>query len=286
MCKAKSGCYKNEDYVKHEYKCEFCNKIFNTYKHAFTYHVNRCTCNPNSDSYKRKHIIQCARCGKSFSIECSDKDFENANYSKYCSLKCSNTRVHTEESRHKVSSSLHAYYGTEPHATQYCILCNNELSKNNSSGYCINCIRTHNKEFREQFPLSDDVKSKLSAAGRKGISTQAEIRRSKNETAFCNLCEQHFSNVEHNVPIFNGWDADVIIHDIKYAVLWNGKWHYEKITADHSVEQVQNRDRIKINEIIKFGYTPYIIKDVGKHKESFVREEFDKFIKLVSIMGN
>lgn len=38
MCKPKSGCYKNEDYVKHEYKCEFCNKTFNTYKHAFTYH--------------------------------------------------------------------------------------------------------------------------------------------------------------------------------------------------------------------------------------------------------
>ena len=35
-------------------------------------------------------------------------------------------------------------------------------------------------------------------------------------------------NVKHNEAIFNGWDADVIIEDIKLAVLWNGKWHYEK----------------------------------------------------------
>lgn len=84
-----------------------------------------------------------------------------------------------------------------------------------------------------------------------------------------------------NEQKFNGWDADVIIEDLKIAVLWNGKWHYEKITQKHSVKQVQNRDNIKIKEIIKCGYIPYIIKDMGKYKKSFVEEEFEKFLNYL-----
>lgn len=275
-------CFSNEEYVRHDYVCEFCNKKFFTYPHAFTYHVNRCHYNPDSSQYIKEHNVICIKCGNQFTVKCTESQFEKGAYRKYCSNKCSQSRIMDEYHKTKISSSLHAHYGTHEHEKVYCTCCGKLVSIKNKSGYCIDCIRAHNKEFREQYPLSDETKSKLSAAGRRGMATQAEIRRSKNEIAFCDLCEQYFSNVEHNAPIFNGWDADVIIHDIKYAVLWNGKWHYEKITANHSVEQVQNRDGIKINEIIKCGYTPYVIKDVGKHKESFVREEFDKFIKLVS----
>ena len=84
-----------------------------------------------------------------------------------------------------------------------------------------------------------------------------------------------------NERLFNGWDADVIIEDVKVAVLWNGVWHYEKITKKHSVEQVQNRDRLKIKEIKNCGYIPYIIKDMGKANKRFVEQEFKKFLKLL-----
>jgi hypothetical protein len=95
---------------------------------------------------------------------------------------------------------------------------------------------------------------------------------------FCRLCESFFRHVRHNEPIFNGWDADIIIEDIKTAVLWNGVWHYRKIKDKHSVIQVQNRDKIKISEIEKCGYRPYVIKDMGKYNQKFVEEEFIKFI--------
>lgn len=199
---------------------------------------------------------------------------------RFCSCRCAksfSTKLKRKEINERVSRTLKAKHDF---VQKYCKLCGKPIDHRNLRGYCRHC--KFSEEYRKEFPLSEESHLKLSAAARKGIAIQAETRRSKNEIAFCTLCEQYFSNVEHNVPIFNGWDADVIIHDIKYAVLWNGKWHYEKITADHSVEQVQNRDHIKMSEIIKCGYTPYIIKDVGKHKESFVREEFDKFIKLVS----
>lgn len=126
--------------------------------------------------------------------------------------------------------------------------------------------------------LSEEHKEKLRKRKKSGID-----RRSKNEIYFAKLCKEYFKNVKTNEKIFNGWDADVIIEDIKTAVLWNGRWHYEKIMEGHSLEQVQNRDRIKLNEIKKAGYTPYIIKDMGKHDPDFVKEKFEEFLKSTSI---
>lgn len=103
---------------------------------------------------------------------------------------------------------------------------------------------------------------------------------------FYNLCKNYFSQVESNEPMFNGWDADVIIHDHKIAILWNGVWHYKEIYTKCSLEQIQNRDKIKTQEIIKYGYTPYIIKDMGKENHEFVLQEFDKLIDYIKILMN
>ena len=104
---------------------------------------------------------------------------------------------------------------------------------------------------------------------------------SKNEIAFCELCENYFGkeNVLHNEPMFNGWDADIIIPEHKLAILWNGPWHYRKITAKHSLEQVQTRDRLKQVEIANCGYTCYIIKDIkGNADLNKVNAEFNAFL--------
>ena len=70
------------------------------------------------------------------------------------------------------------------------------------------------------------------------------------------------------------------------AVLWNGKWHYQKITKKHSLKQVQNRDKIKLKEIVKAGFTPYIIKDEGVENKAFVEAEFVKFQAFVGGLTN
>ena len=61
--------------------------------------------------------------------------------------------------------------------------------------------------------------------------------------------------------------------------MWNGNWHYKKITEKHSVSQVQNRDALKIKEIESCGYIPYVIKDTGKYNKSFVEEQFKLFLE-------
>jgi predicted DNA-binding protein YlxM (UPF0122 family) len=155
--------------------------------------------------------------------------------------------------------------------SKICEGCGEEFSlvgKNKKRRFC-------NKEC---YIKSDYLKELGRSFGINSSQLQGNIRRSKNEIYFFELCSNYFNKVKNNENIFNGWDADVIIEDIKVAVLWNGIWHYEKVTKKHSVEQVKNRDEIKIKEIIKCGYKPYIIKDMGRENKKFVESEFSKFL--------
>lgn len=122
-----------------------------------------------------------------------------------------------------------------------------------------------------------------SEGGRKSAESQG--RRSKNEILFAELCSEHF-NITTNEQCFkdkngNYWDADVILHDQKVAVLWNGIWHYKQVRKNHSVKQVQARDKIKKKVIKSNGYKVYVVKDLGKHNPEFVEKQFKKFLKFI-----
>lgn len=137
------------------------------------------------------------------------------------------------------------------------------------------------KSCAASFKMKEGLASIL---GKKSVSAQSKNRRSKNEIYFGELCKNKFKEVKFNEPMFNGWDADVIIEDLKLAVLWNGKWHYEKITEKHSVEQVQNRDKIKQEEIIKAGYNYYVIKDFGRSDNQFVTKKFEEMLVYLKLI--
>lgn len=125
---------------------------------------------------------------------------------------------------------------------------------------------------------TDEYKQRAIIYGSKGgkASATRQSRRSKNEVYFSELCAKEFK-ITTNEPYFDGWDADVIIHSEKVAILWNGKWHYNQISKTQSLKQVQTRDKIKLSVIEKYGYTPYIIKDMGKYNRKFVEQEFEIF---------
>lgn len=189
---------------------------------------------------------------------------------RFCSQKCSRgfaTRNKRVEINKKVSKSLSGkYFGKRtPRKHVICIECSDmfEVNINHNRKYC-------------------GFICKQKAMGRRGGMNSTQGKRSKNEILFYELCHATYNNVLHNEPIFNGWDADVILEDYKIAVMWNGKWHYEKITESHSVLQVQNRDKLKLKEIKKSGYVPYIIKDMGSYDPNFVKTEFEKFKKYIA----
>ena len=290
-------------------KCLFCNKEFES-PYKLAYHRRICNLNPKAEEnkklikenalnglkyarekYKEKHpecyrtIIvtkKCLKCGKEYSNEVIESHVKYI--SNYCSRKCANTRIISNKTKSKISNSLKKqikykerickvcgkHYYHIPHTGTTNIMCSKE---------CSNFYKEHRKEF-----LSEESLQKISAGGKRGIASQGDKRRSKNEKEFCLLCEQYFNNVEHNKNIFNGWDADIILYDYKIAVLWNGPWHYKEISHTTTLKQIQNRDKIKINEIKNCNWTPYIIKDFGKHNKDFVQEQFEIFKKYINTL--
>ena len=169
----------------------------------------------------------------------------------------------------KIRETLKARY---PTYIKNCEYCDEEIKYRLKQKYLRG--RFCSNSCRISWKNENDDLAKI--AGRK--SAKSQNKRSKNEMYFANLCKCYFNEVLMNEQIFNGWDADIIVNDIKVAVMWNGIWHYEKVTKKHSLKQVQNRDKIKIKEIKKAGYIPYIIKDMGKENNKFVEKKFMEFI--------
>ena len=196
-------------------------------------------------------------------------NIDNNKYRKNCSRKCANKRTHSEEVKEKISKKLIGINKTD--RKKICPLCNEEfLYKNKKQIFCSrNCNTINNNN---------------NGMGVKGGLASSKIcsRRSKNEIAFGEKCKELFENIGYNENFFNGWDADIILHDVKIAIMWNGIWHYEQFRKKHSVKQVQNRDNIKINEIEKSGYIPYIIKDMGGESKKKIQEEWDIFLNWLN----
>lgn len=191
---------------------------------------------------------------------------------RFCSRVCANSRIRTQDTKDKISASLMGHPAANKHVyTKYCVVCSNVFEVPGRKKNRVTCTDNCSKIRRIQV-MSDRGKH----------SATKQQRRSKNEIEFANLCVERFTEVLINKPMFNGWDADVILPLHKVAVLWNGPWHYVKLTEKHSLEQVQTRDRHKIKEINACGFKEYIIKDMGSHNPAFVLEEFEKFKRWIS----
>lgn len=216
----------------------------------------------------KKFEVNCNCCESKFTVFEREKLFpKKEKY--FCSRSCSNKRSHDENTRKKISNSLKK---EEKINCLYC--CNEFIKKRKSQTFCSRSCSTSWKNVN----LGICKKGGLASSKK-----QSETRRSKNEIHFAKLCKNYFDKVLTNEQIFNGWDADIIIKDLKIAVLWNGVWHYKKITESHSVKQIQNRDKIKIKEIKKAGYIPYVIKDMGSENKKFVEKKFKIFIKKFNL---
>lgn len=226
-------------------------------------------------------IIKCANCDKE--VKKTQSEVNSTKHS-FCSMSCAGTyngklRVHSVETKQKISkSNKKKFKGIRNiDVVKICKQCSSEFHTRVKKG--IFCSRSCQTTWAN---LNLGMARK---AGLASVSAQSETRRSKNEIYFGELCANHFKEVKFNEPMFNGWDADVIIEDIKMAVLWNGKWHYEKITKKHSVAQVQNRDKIKQREITEKGYQSYVIKDMGKYNRLFVENKFAEFLVYLKLIS-
>lgn len=216
--------------------------------------------------------LTCEHCNSPFEALIST----NPKYKKkppiHCSKKCSmtvlNNQPRSEETKAKIAKALTKNYSRI--YTNTCLECHSLFTTPTNRKTCSeDCLGKQKMKIR-------------SKGGR--ASASKRVKRSKNEIALFDLLSKSFEDCIHNQPIFNGWDADIILPNQKIAVLWNGPWHYTQITKSHSVKQVQNRDRIKLLEIDNYGYKCITIKD---HQNNMTPETaYETIISLIDCDGH
>ena len=276
-------------------ECNYCNTTFNREKIRIYVSLKRkqtelfCSkdCSYKYRSKKYDYEVNCKTCGlkvdypKEFCNRSCAAKFTNRGAVRVKGIKkevkCLSCSVHVKVSQYAAAGSFFCEsckLARKPKAKEKAL----KIKKCSVCDEPFEYTRASRRTCSEQC-----LKKAISDAGKKSSVSQG--RRSKNEIYFYDLCKQKFSNIKHNEAIFNGWDADIILLDIAVAVLWNGPWHYKKITQKHSLNQVQNRDRLKIKEIENCGFKPYIIKDMGKFNSSKVENEFNIFCKWLNEKG-
>jgi len=213
--------------------------------------------------------------------ELISKEYINA--SKLLDIRCSKCNLMYKQTYGRISRGfLHAYCGSGLPFGGYktpvrlkpifCKICQKEFQPRTSK------IKLCSSVCQRLLEKTDNYKLGAIKNGEKGgkVSATRQSRRSKNEIYFSEVCSKDFT-ITTNEPFFDGWDADVIIHSEKVAIMWNGQWHYKQISKTQSLKQVEARDKVKTAIIQKYGYTPYVIKDMGKYNTKFVEQEFEIF---------
>lgn len=237
--------------------CDFCNSTFEKSRHSIGIQINRnqtlTFCNSsccNLYRTKERHNLVCLTCEKPISKRDVDmRKSKNHFCSRSCSAKHTNAnRLPTsEETKIKISNSLKSRKRDKIYSKSYkCVVCNSDFT-----------VTTHNKRKTCDNP---ECRRVLFQQGGKN-SAAVTRNRSKDEIELFNLCSEHFTKVESNKVILDGWDADIVIND-NILVLWNGPWHYMDIKMKGvSLKKIQNRDHIKIDLFLDHGYHVLIYED-------------------------
>lgn len=205
----------------------------------------------------------------------SPKSYKSRN-SKYCSQSCAatNTNKTRTESGWSLSAESRIKIG---YGVTKTVISNNEtilkdyknveINRETKSLYtpihlCNNCNHYFYRPLTSgkqncSAECTHDIRSRK-ARNNPGLGT----KRSKQEIELYSLCCDEFSNVDSNIKLVDGWDADIVLQDEKVAILWNGPWHYKEMNiGNHSLKQVQNRDLIKTKLFLENGWSVEVFED-------------------------
>lgn len=222
----------------------------------------------------------CENCKKPLSYNRKNNKF----CSNSCSAKFNNIKQSSLTKQKKSFKMSSNYFGMEvsgefcPVKIDNCKWCKELFVKRNKEKYCSSkCRSLFRKDLVSKLP--QETKDKMRLRLLKGVASRCI--RSKDEISLYNLCYNEFQNVTHNTQIIDGWDADILLHDYKIAILWNGPWHYKEMPlSNHSLKQVQTRDKIKIKKFTEIGWQVLIYED----RYFTVKQAFDT-IKMVVAAG-
>lgn len=245
-------------------ECRYCNTYFNPNILRKLYCSKECSAKYHNKN-RKKFKLSCNNCDTEF--------YSKHKEQKYCGLKCSNERFSKEKYSEmgKKGRSLQLKEKILLKDTiRECLYCKNNYTPRHSvQKYCSSaCSHIH-----------------VNILIKNGVINTNSNNRGKGEIYFADLCIKYFGDEDIicNQKIFkdkNGglWDADIIIKSLKLCVLYDGIFHFKQVKKQMNLAQIQSRDKLKRNIIIRNGYTYYTVKDLGKFNKQFVINEFNLFI--------
>lgn len=210
-----------------------------------------------NDEMNEYHV--CERCG----ITYMRKDGVSV---RFCSRKCANSRIRTEETKTRISLSLHSYYGDK---SRYCIECGAKLNRKTKGTRCYKC-----------FKHDDAYRSKQSLIAKKNM----EIGK---------IHPWNTRNIKSYAERF--WETVLLNNDIKYE----REKHIDKYFLDFAIgsvdleidgKQHEYDDRKKSDEerdayLTSIGYSVYRIKWNEVNTEQGKAEMKHKIDDFVSFIG-
>jgi hypothetical protein len=188
---------------------------------------------------------------------------------KFCCRSCANSRgPRTSNFKLNVSAKLS---GKPSHSKDKILVKRVEIP----CFVCYTLLTTTEKEIQRRKKMTcssvDCIRESKSLAGK--ASAAKRVKRSKDEIKLFEMCKHVFDDVQSNLIVANGWDADIVIGSCKLAILWHGPWHYRDMKMNnHSLKQVQMRDEIKRNLFTSLGWKVLEFKDCDYTPEKAFEE--------------
>lgn len=146
------------------YTCKYCGKPYNK-RQPCASHERLCKLNPNfekvrvycslggkSVKHRKKYIkerktynVICLNCGKPFTVTMLESEYKKKNGKFYCSRHCANRRIHSAETREKITKGQIRYLKESGHIypeEKYCRICHTKMCRYAKSNICWHCITT------------------------------------------------------------------------------------------------------------------------------------------------
>lgn len=111
-------------------------------------------------------------------------------------------------------------------------------------------------------------------------------RRSKCEELLCNLLTAEFPQLNilpNDKELLDGFESDIAIPSLDLAIEWNGPFHYIPIFGKARLNEIQNRDAIKLSIAQRKGINLIVIPDLVSTKQK-VQETFIELSKKIKRM--
>lgn len=303
------------------YNCKYCGKEFEKH-YSLAAHVSMCNQSPNYDENRKKRsirqkgqfkltqkminehpekyikkdfIINCPKCGKEFIITCNQNTYDKGKYKHYCSRKCANSHIVSDETKLKIGNGVKT---SEKFKVNNKLAIKNRINtiflKTNKIINCRNCEKLFNYKtiingkMSSSYYCSEQCKQEYihKVAIQNGGFKEGSVKNFKSGWYKGIHCD---SSWELAFLIYN-FDNDIKVErckEIRYYIDVNGEQHEfhpdfiinNQIYEIKGLQDINYINKQNYNKDIKFLFKndiqPYIEYAQNKYGENFI-DLYDK----------